>query len=53
MSPPKPKHARSGLGGKPEARGKPEVKLRLYIGGNVEAKLDVVPFLHAPLMGRG
>jgi hypothetical protein len=31
------------------ARGKPEAKLRLYVGGNIEAMLDValLPLLHA------
>jgi hypothetical protein len=32
------------VGGEPEG-GKIAAKLHLYIGGNVEAKLDVTPFL--------
>jgi len=39
--PPAPTHAKSGL----EARGEPKARLRLYVGGRVEAKLDSPPAL--------
>jgi hypothetical protein len=40
-----PTHTRSSLGSKPEAM------LQLYVGDSVEAKLDAVPSLYAPLTG--